>query len=165
MLRIYLCVMQIKLLAIGKTDNEAIKKLFETYETRLKHYIKFQFVVIPDIKNTKHLSTQQQKEKEGELILNSLSKTDILVVLDENGKSYTSVEFANFLQKKMNSGIKQLVFVVGGPYGFSKQVYEKAQGKISLSKMTFSHQMVRLFVIEQIYRACTILKNEPYHHQ
>lgn len=121
--------------------------------------------VIPDIKNAKNLSEAQQKEKEGEMILKKLAPTDILILLDENGKQYTSVDFSNYLQKKMNSGIKQLVFVIGGPYGFSDAVYQKAQGKISLSKMTFSHQMVRLFFVEQVYRAFTILKNEPYHHR
>jgi 23S rRNA (pseudouridine1915-N3)-methyltransferase len=121
--------------------------------------------LIPDIKNVKNLSEIQQKEKEGELILSKLSPTDYLILLDENGKSFTSLEFANELQKKMNAGIKTLVYVIGGPYGFSEIVYQKAQQKISLSKMTFSHQMVRLFFIEQVYRGFTILKNEPYHHQ
>jgi 23S rRNA (pseudouridine1915-N3)-methyltransferase len=121
--------------------------------------------IIPDIKNTKNLSEKQQKEKEGEAILNKLNPTDLLILLDENGKQKTSVEFSEYLQKKMNSGLKQLVFVIGGPYGFSDAVYQKSQGKISLSKMTFSHQMVRLFMVEQLYRAFTILRNEPYHHQ
>lgn len=157
--------MQIKLIAIGKTDDKQLLQLIEQYQKRLKHYIKFDLDIIPDIKNVKNLSEKQQKEKEGELILKKLSPTDILVLLDENGKQFTSVEFSNYLQKKMNAGIKQLVFVIGGPYGFSDTVYQKAQGKISLSKMTFSHQMIRLFVVEQIYRGFTILKNEPYHHQ
>ena len=121
--------------------------------------------MIPDIKNAKSLSEIQQKQKEGELILSKISATDHLILLDENGKSFNSVGFANELQKKMNAGIKTLVFVIGGPYGFSEEVYNKAKGKISLSAMTFSHQMVRLFVIEQIYRGFTILRNEPYHHQ
>lgn len=157
--------MKIKLLAIGKTDDKNLQTLIETYQNRLKHYINFQLEVIPDIKNVKNLSQQQQKEKEGELILKKLAPTDQLVLLDEKGKEFRSIEFSSFLQKKMNSGIKQLVFVIGGPYGFSETVYKKAQGKISLSKMTFSHQMIRLFVVEQIYRAFTILKNEPYHHE
>lgn len=157
--------MTIRLLTIGKTDNKALQQLITEYENRLKHYLKFELEIIPDIKNVKNLSEAQQKEKEGELILKKLSTTDILILLDENGKQYTSIEFSNYLQKKMNSGIKQLVFVIGGPYGFSTSVYQKAQGKISLSKMTFSHQMVRLFVVEQVYRAFTILKNEPYHHR
>lgn len=157
--------MKIKLLAIGKTDDKNLQVLIEKYQNRLKHYINFTLEVIPDIKNVKNLSENQQKEKEGELILKKLQSTDQLILLDENGKSFSSVIFSEFLQKKMNSGIKQLVFVIGGPYGFSETVYKKAQGKVSLSKMTFSHQMVRLFVVEQIYRGFTILKNEPYHHR
>ena len=157
--------MNIKLIAIGKTDDKQLLQLIEQYQKRLKHYIKFDIDIIPDIKNVKNLSEAQQKEKEGELILKKVASTDVLVLLDENGKQFSSVEYANYLQKKMNSGIKKLVFVVGGPYGFSNTVYQKAQGKISLSKMTFSHQMIRLFIVEQIYRGFTILKNEPYHHQ
>lgn len=157
--------MKIKLLAIGKTDDKNLQTLIETYQNRLKHYINFELEVIPDIKNVKNLSKAQQKEKEGELILSKLVATDQLVLLDEKGKEFRSVEFSNFLQKKMNSGIKQLVLVIGGPYGFSETVYKKAQGKISFSKMTFSHQMIRLFVVEQLYRGFTILKNEPYHHE
>lgn len=157
--------MNIKLLAIGKTDNKALQTLMDDYQKRLSFYIKFDLEIIPDIKNVKNLSEAQQKEKEGELILNKLTPTDQLLLLDENGKSFTSVKFSEELQKKMNSGIKTLVFVIGGPYGFSDAVYAKAQGKISLSAMTFSHQMVRLFFIEQLYRAFTILRNEPYHHQ
>ena len=157
--------MKIKLLAIGKTDNKDLMKLIEMYQNRLKHYIKFELEIIPDIKNVKNLSEMQQKEKEGELILSKIQNTDQLLLLDDKGKQYTSIEFSNFLQKKMNSGIKQLVLVIGGPYGFSEAVYKKANGKISLSKMTFSHQMIRLFIVEQIYRGFTILKNEPYHHE
>lgn len=156
--------MTIKLLAIGKTDSTSLQLLISAYENRLKHYVRFRLETIPDIKNVKNLSQSQQKEKEGELLLKKISPTDILVLLDENGKQFSSIDFSKYLQKKMNSGIKQLVFVIGGPYGFSDTVYEKAQGKISLSKMTFSHQMVRLFVVEQVYRAFTILRNEPYHH-
>jgi 23S rRNA (pseudouridine1915-N3)-methyltransferase len=157
--------MKIKLLAIGKTDDKHLISLIDTYKKRLKHYINFELEIIPDIKKVKNLSQVQQKEKEGELILNKLANTDNLLLLDEKGKEMRSVDFSNFLQKKMNAGIKQLVFVIGGPYGFSENVYKKSQGKISLSKMTFSHQMIRLFVVEQIYRAFTILKNEPYHHE
>ncbi|MBM1107555.1 23S rRNA (pseudouridine(1915)-N(3))-methyltransferase RlmH [Aurantibacter crassamenti] len=157
--------MTIKLLAVGKTDNTELQTLITAYENRLQHYIKFELEIIPDIKNSKNLSENQQKEKEGELILKKLSSTDALILLDENGKQFSSVVFSEYLQKKMNSGLKQLVFVIGGPYGFSKEVYQKAQGKISLSAMTFSHQMVRLFIVEQLYRAFTILKNEPYHHR
>ncbi|MBT8301297.1 MAG: 23S rRNA (pseudouridine(1915)-N(3))-methyltransferase RlmH [Maribacter sp.] len=157
--------MTIKLLAIGKTDSVSLQDLIRTYHNRLMHYVRFELEIIPDIKNVKNLTTTQQKEKEGELILKKLKATDVLILLDENGKQYSSVEFANFLQKKMNTGKKQLVLVIGGPYGFSESVYIKAQGKISLSKMTFSHQMVRMIAIEQLYRAFTILKNEPYHHR
>jgi len=157
--------MNIKLLAIGKTDHKALQQLISEYENRLKHYIKFELEILPDIKNVKNLSTAQQKEKEGELILKKLSTSDVLVLFDENGKAFSSVAFSTYLQKKMNSGIKQLVFAIGGPYGFSPAVHQKAQGQISLSKMTFSHQMVRLFIVEQLYRAFTILKNEPYHHR
>ena len=157
--------MNIKLIAIGKTDNKALQSLIDDYTKRLSFYIKFDLEVIPDIKNVKNLSEAQQKEKEGELILSKISATDQLLLLDENGSTFSSVAFSDYLQKKMNAGIKTLVFVIGGPYGFSEEVYKKAQGKVSLSEMTFSHQMVRLFVIEQLYRGFTILKNEPYHHQ
>ena len=157
--------MNIKLLAIGKTDNKQLDSLIEDYKKRLGFYIKFQLEIIPDIKNVKNLSEEQQKQKEGNLILGKVSHTDALILLDENGKQFNSVEFSKYLQKHMNSGIKQLVFVIGGPYGFSEEVYKKANGKISLSKMTFSHQMVRLFFTEQLYRGFTILRNEPYHHQ
>ena len=157
--------MKIKLLAIGKTDDKNLLKLIETYQNRLKHYVKFEITIIPDIKNVKNLSEKQQKEKEGELILKQLQPIDELILLDEKGKDFRSLEFAKYLQKKMNSGIKQLVIVIGGPYGFSEEVYKKSNGKISLSKMTFSHQMIRLFLVEQLYRGFTILKNEPYHHE
>ncbi|WP_298533408.1 23S rRNA (pseudouridine(1915)-N(3))-methyltransferase RlmH [uncultured Algibacter sp.] len=157
--------MTIRLIAIGKTDNKQLTALIDTYIKRLSFYIKFSFDVIPDIKNSKNLSEAQQKQKEGELILNKLKPTDILVLLDENGKQLDSILFSSYLQKHMNSGIKQLVFAIGGPYGFSEDIYKKANGKISLSKMTFSHQMIRLFFIEQLYRGFTILKNEPYHHR
>jgi len=157
--------MTIKLIAIGKTDNKQLQSLIEEYTKRLSFYIKFNLEIIPDIKNVKSLSEAQQKQKEGELILNKLSATDVLILLDENGKQHDSVGFSKYLQKHMNSGFKQLIFVIGGPYGFSEDVYNKAKGKVSLSKMTFSHQMVRLFIIEQLYRGFTILKNEPYHHR
>jgi 23S rRNA (pseudouridine1915-N3)-methyltransferase len=157
--------MQIKLLAIGKTDNKAIQDLIDDYSGRLGHYIRFELEVIPDLKQSKSLSEALQKEKEGELILKKLNSSDELILLDERGKTYASLEFSDYLQKKMNSGLKQLVFVIGGPYGFSEAVYARANGKISLSKMTFSHQMIRPFVVEQLYRAMTILRNEPYHHE
>lgn len=157
--------MKIKLLLVGKTDDKDIASATEKYLKRLKHYIDFKLEVIPDLKNTKNLSQDDQKTKEGELILAKVDNADVLVLLDENGKGFNSVGFANYLQKKMNAGTRNLIFVVGGPYGFSEQVYSRANEKIALSKMTFSHQMVRLFFTEQVYRAMTILKNEPYHHQ
>ncbi|WP_396209959.1 23S rRNA (pseudouridine(1915)-N(3))-methyltransferase RlmH [Flavobacterium sp.] len=157
--------MNIRLLTIGKTDNKDLQTLIDDYTKRLSFYVKFDLDIIPDIKNVKNLSEAQQKEKEGELILAKIGTTDQLILLDENGKTFSSIGFSDYLQKKMNTGIKTLVFVIGGPYGFSETVYHKAQGKVSLSEMTFSHQMVRLFVIEQLYRGFTILRNEPYHHQ
>ena len=157
--------MNIKLIAIGKTDDKELTNLIDNYINRLRFYIKFSFEVIPDLKNAKNLSEPQQKEKEGKLILNQVDTSDVLLLLDEKGKQYDSVAFSEVLQKHMNSGIKQLIFVIGGPYGFSPEVYNRANGKLSLSKMTFSHQMIRLFFIEQLYRGFTILKNEPYHHR
>ena len=157
--------MKIKLLSVGKTDDKNLQVLIENYQKRLRHYINFQLEIIPDVKNSKNLSETQQKEKEGILILKKLSNTDQLILLDEKGTLLGSKEFSTFIQKKMNSGIKQIVMVIGGPYGFSEAVYKKSQGKISFSKMAFSHQMIRLFVVEQLYRAFTILKNEPYHHE
>ena len=157
--------MNIRLITIGKTDNKNLQALIDDYTKRLSFYVKFDLEIIPDIKNVKNLSEGQQKEKEGELILSKITATDQLILLDENGKTFNSVGFSDYLQKKMNAGTKTLVFVIGGPYGFSETVYQKANGKVSLSEMTFSHQMVRLFVIEQLYRGFTILKNEPYHHQ
>ena len=157
--------MNIKLIAIGKTDSKNLETLIDRYQNRLGFYINFSFEMIADIKNVKNLIEEQQKQKEGELILAKINPTDAVILLDENGKQMDSVGFSNYLQKHMNSGIKQLVFVIGGPYGFSQDVYTKANGKISLSKMTFSHQMIRLFFIEQLYRGFTILRNEPYHHK
>jgi 23S rRNA (pseudouridine1915-N3)-methyltransferase len=157
--------MKITLLLNGKTEEEHIAKGYAIYEQRLRHYLPFETVLIPALKNTKALSVEQQKQKEGELILKQVQSSDKLILLDENGKEYSSLAFSAFLQQQMSSGIKNLVFVVGGPYGFSEEVFKRADGKISLSKMTFSHQMVRLFFVEQVYRAMTILRNEPYHHQ
>jgi len=157
--------MTILLLAIGKTDNTELQSLIQNYTKRLGHYIKFNFEVIPDLKKVKNLSKDQQKQKEGALILSKITNSDSLILLDENGKEFNSVAFSSYLQKHMNSGIKKLVFVIGGPYGFSEEVYKRANGKLALSKMTFSHQMVRLFFVEQLYRGFTILKNEPYHHR
>ncbi len=157
--------MTIKLVCIGKTDKKELESLISVYAKRLQHYIKFETEIIPDLKKVKNLDENQQKAKEGELILNGLQNSDFVVLLDEKGKQFTSEDFSEYLQKRMNTGLKQLVFVIGGPYGFSEEVYKRANSKISLSKMTFSHQMVRLFFTEQIYRAFTILKNEPYHHR
>ena len=157
--------MNIKLIAVGKTDNPALQQLISTYEKRLSYYINFELLLLPDIKNSKSLSEEQQKIKEGELILSYVEPSHHLILLDERGKEYTSIAFADELQKKMNTGIKQLTFVIGGPYGFSQAVYQRANSKLSLSKLTFSHQMIRLFFVEQLYRAFTILRNEPYHHQ
>ena len=157
--------MNIKLIAVGKTDNPALQQLISTYEKRLSYYINFELQLLPDIKNSKSLSEEQQKIKEGEFILSYVEPSHHLILLDERGKEYTSIAFADELQKKMNTGIKQLTFVIGGPYGFSQAVYQRANNKLSLSKLTFSHQMIRLFFLEQLYRAFTILRNEPYHHQ
>jgi len=157
--------MKICLLVIGKTDEDYLQNGLGIFMKRIPHYILFEMKIIPDIKNSKNLSEEQQKDKEGELILQQILSSDELFLLDEQGIEATSVDFARFLEKKMLSGIKRLVFVIGGPYGFSTTVYARANGKISLSKMTFSHQMVRLIFAEQLYRAFTILKGEPYHHQ
>ncbi|MDT0689873.1 23S rRNA (pseudouridine(1915)-N(3))-methyltransferase RlmH [Salegentibacter sp. F188] len=157
--------MTIKLLCIGKTDNKQLQQLIDIYLKRLQFYNKFELEIIPDLKKAKNLDENQQKLKEGELILSKLQNSDFLVLLDENGKQFSSESFSEYIQKRLNSGLKQLIFVIGGPYGFSEDVYQRANAKISLSKMTFSHQMVRLFFTEQVYRAFTILKNEPYHHK
>ena len=157
--------MDIKLIAIGKTDKTELDQLIKSYQNRLMHYVRFSFEIIPDLKNSKNLSKRLQKEEEGKLILSKISNSDRLILLDENGQEMNSVGFSDFLQKQMNSGLKRLVLVIGGPYGFSEDVYKKASSKLALSKMTFSHQMVRLFIIEQLYRSFTILKNEPYHHR
>lgn len=157
--------MKIALIVIGKTDAGYFVDAINEYKKRLVHYIPFEMEVIPDIKNVKNMSEFQQKEKEGELILKFLQPGDYLVLLDEKGKDFTSLQFAAYLEKKMHTIPKRLVFIIGGPYGFSEAVYGAASEKISLSKMTFSHQMVRLIFIEQIYRAMTILNNEPYHHE
>lgn len=157
--------MKISLIVIGKTDASYFVDAINEYKNRLVHYIPFEMEIIPDIKNVKNLREEQQKEKEGELILKMLQPGDHLVLLDEHGKSFTSMEFATYLERKMHVVSKRLVFVIGGPYGFSEAVYKAASEKISLSKMTFSHQMIRLIFVEQIYRAMTILNNEPYHHE
>lgn len=157
--------MKISLLAIGKTDNKHLQSLIDDYSKRLGFYVTFEMEIIPDVRNAKNLSETLQKKAEGDEILKRISTSEILILLDEKGKSYSSENFSEFLQKKMNSGIKNLVFAIGGPYGFSEEIYERSNGKMSLSSMTFSHQMVRLFFIEQLYRGFTILRNEPYHHK
>lgn len=156
--------MKITLLVIGKTDSTYLNEGINEYVKRLNHYINFEIEVIPDLKKNKNLSIELQKNQEGELILSKNQSGKELHLFDEKGKNFTSREFAIFLEKKMASGLKEMVLVVGGPYGFSQKVYETAKSKISLSKLTFSHQMVRLMCVEQIYRAFTILKGEPYHH-
>lgn len=157
--------MNIKLISIGKTDQKELETLILEYQKRVSYYVKFEFVVINDLKNRKVLSIEQQKNQEGELLLKSFQDSDFVVLLDEKGNEFTSLKFSEYLSKKMLSGLKNLVFVIGGPYGFSTPVYQRANQKISLSRMTFSHQMIRLFFVEQIYRAFTILGNEPYHHE
>jgi len=157
--------MKIKLLVVGKTNNRHLISLIDDYTKRLKFYIPFEMEIIPDIKRAKNMSEANLKKAEGDAILKHIATADNVILLDEKGKSFSSVGFSKLLQKKMNSGLKTLVFVIGGPYGFGEDVYNRANGKISLSSMTFSHQMVRLFFVEQLYRAFTILRNEPYHHE
>ena len=156
--------MNIKLIQIGKTKQKELDHLISAYLQRLKHLVKFEIYTIPDIKNTKSLNESQQKEKEAELILKQIQPTDWVVLLDEKGKHYTSNTFADFFQQKMNSGIKTLVFVIGGPYGFSDKIYQLAKQKVALSSMTFTHEMIRLIFVEQVYRAYSIINNLPYHH-
>lgn len=166
----YLCnqsqkLMKTILLVVGRTVEQHFITAINDYVQRTKRYLQFEIEVIPELKNTKSLSTDIQKEKEGELILKALQPGDVVVLLDEGGKEMRSIEFADYMKRKMNTVNKRLVFVIGGPYGFSQRVYEAAQEKLSLSRMTFSHQMVRLIFVEQIYRAMTILNNGPYHHE
>ncbi len=156
--------MKISLLTLGKTTDARLSALIDDYQQRLKHYIPFEFVVVPDIKNAKSLTQEQLKTAEGEAILARLTPAMDVLLLDEHGREFRSIEYADFLQRKMAAG-RDLVLVIGGAYGFSQAVYDRANGKISLSQMTFSHQMIRLMAIEQIYRAMTILRGEPYHHE
>lgn len=156
--------MNIILLAIGKTDESYLNEGIEKYFKRIKRYINFDFKVIKDIKNSKSISFDLQKKLEGDIILSEISNNDIVVLLDENGKEFNSRNFADFITKQMNASIKNLVFIIGGPYGFSQQIYERANYKLSLSKMTFSHQIIRLIFAEQLYRAFSIINKEPYHH-
>ena len=164
---IYLNIVFVKilLLTIGNTDKKYMKEGIADYVKRLSFYIPFEIKVIPDIKNRSSLSEVLQKEKEGQLILNQVSPGDYLVLLDERGEEFSSIGFSRWIEKKMIAGMRQLVFVIGGPYGFSNTIYQRADIKIALSKLTFSHQMVRMIFVEQLYRAMTIIKNEPYHHE
>jgi len=157
--------MKITLIVVGKTTDKRIEDLVREYAARVGHYMPFDIEVIPELKNTKALTEMQQKEREADMIKKSLKDGDWIVLLDEGGKEYRSVDFANYIQQRQHTVSKRMVFVVGGPYGFAPSIYALANEKISLSKMTFSHQMVRLFFVEQIYRAMTILRGEPYHHE
>ena len=157
--------MKVEFWVIGNTSFPYLKEGTSIYEKRLKHYIPFEYNVIPDVKNAKNMSKEQLKTKEGDNVLKKLDKGDWLILLDERGKELSSLKFASYFDNLLQQSHKRLIFLVGGAYGFSDAVYQRANGKISLSKMTFSHQMVRLFVIEQIYRAMTILRNQPYHHE
>ena len=157
--------MNIELIVVGKTDMKEVEALVTMYSKRLNHYVKFAITTLADVRNTKNLSATEQKRMEGEAILRLVTDSDHLMLLDEHGLELRSIEFADLLQKRMSAGTKRLVFVIGGPYGFSDAVYQRANSKLSLSKMTFSHQIVRAIFTEQLYRAFTILKNEPYHHE
>ena len=157
--------MKVALITIGKTDAAWVREAIEIYLARLKHYLAFDFIQLPDIKNSKNLSEEQQKQAEGEQILRMLQPGDRIVLLDDKGKSYTSMGFARYLEAKQHASVRRLVFIIGGPYGFSPTVYDKADERLSLSQMTFSHQMIRPIFLEQIYRAMTILRGEPYHHE
>ena len=156
--------MKTELILVSKTTDKHLAAGIDDYVERIRHYIPFEVSVIPELKNTKNMTEEQQKNREGELILQRLQTADTVVLLDEHGKELRSIELAEWLQRKQNTA-RRLVFVIGGPYGFSAQVYARANEQLSLSKMTFSHQMVRLLFVEQIYRACTIIKGEPYHHE
>lgn len=156
--------MKLHVIFTGKTVGKLPVEAIADYQKRLTHYVPFSIEEIPDLKNIKNMSEEQQKEREADMLFERLLPGDVLVLLDEKGKEFTSREFSLYLEQKMQTVAKRLVFLIGGPYGFSPRVYEAAQGKISLSKMTFSHQMVRIFLVEQIYRAYTIMKGEPYHH-
>lgn len=157
--------MKVELMVVGKTAFDYLKTGIEIYEKRLKRYCEFRITIIPDIKNAKNLSKAQIKTKEGEVILKKLDKSQLVILLDDKGKSYTSMQFSNHLEDKLLPSGKKVCFIIGGAYGFSEAVYQRANQKLSLSKMTFSHQMVRLFFIEQLYRAFSIMNNEPYHHE
>ncbi|MBR5853695.1 MAG: 23S rRNA (pseudouridine(1915)-N(3))-methyltransferase RlmH [Alistipes sp.] len=157
--------MNIELIVVGKTDMKEVEALVAMYTKRLNHYVRFAITTIADVRNTRKLSEAEQKRLEGEAILRLINDSDHVALLDEHGAELRSIEFADLIQRRMSSGVKRLVFVIGGPYGFSDAVYSRSNSKLSLSKMTFSHQIVRAIFTEQLYRAFTILKNEPYHHE
>lgn len=157
--------MKILIIAVGKTVSGYLQAGENEYSNRLKHYADFEYTIIPSLKNSKSLNEEQQKSEEGKLILGKIVAGDFCVLLDENGQLNSSEQFAKFIDSKAQTSVKRLVFVIGGPYGFSKPVYDRSDYKLSLSPMTFSHQMVRMIFLEQLYRALTILKNEPYHHK
>lgn len=157
--------MNIELIVVGKTDSKEVEALVEMYTKRVNRYCRFSITTLADVRNTRNMSPSRQKQLEGEAILRMVGDGDCLTLMDERGSQYTSIEFSQWLQKRMLSGVKRLVLVIGGPYGFSDEVYARADQKISLSKMTFSHQIVRAIFAEQLYRAFTILHNEPYHHE
>ena len=157
--------MNVELIVVGKTDSPQVAALVEMYQKRISNYVRFGITIVPDVRNTRSLSFAQQKKAEGEAIMRLLSDSDYVVLMDERGKQMRSVDFAFWMQKRMNSGVRRLVLMIGGPYGFSEAVYARANGKLSLSKMTFSHQIVRAIFTEQLYRAFTIIKGEPYHHE
>lgn len=157
--------MKATLILVGKTADKRYAELIFEYTNRLKHYINFEINTIPELKNTKSLTSEQQKNSEAELIIKNLQPSDYIVLLDEHGKEMRSIEMADWMKRKMNTINKRIVFIIGGPYGFSQKIYDIANEKLSMSKMTFSHQMIRLIFVEQLYRSMTILNGEPYHHE
>jgi len=163
--RLFVADMKITFLTVGKTEDAYLKEGIDKYVKRLKHYTKLELAEIPELKNTKALSPEQQKAKEAELILKKITPLDFVILMDEKGSEFTSTQFAAYINKKEVTTSANLIFIIGGPYGFDTSVYQRANDKISLSRMTFSHQMVRLFFVEQLYRAYTIMKGEPYHHE
>lgn len=157
--------MKFILLMIGKTTRDPLQVMIEDYKNRIQHYLNFETIIIPELKNTKNISIQEQKEKEADLIMKQLDNQDEVILLDEKGKLFASVLFADYIEKKMHASAKRMIFVVGGPFGFSPKIYDRANGMISMSPMTFSHQMIRLIFTEQLYRALTIIRGESYHHE
>jgi len=158
-------LMKVLLLVIGKTNQASLQHLIQDYTNRIQHYVNFETLILPGLKNIKHIPIAEQKEKEADMILKQIDNQDDIILLDERGKQYSSIEFSAFMDKKMNYSTKRIVFVIGGPFGFSSSVYDRANGMISLSPMTFSHQMIRLIFVEQLYRSMTIIRGESYHHE